>query len=290
MTAIPNDFRCNRFIEKCILDICMKNNITCVPFSYNWVFLLSKKKAQKIISRHVYGYDLGLNPSSAHLIAKDKYASYTVLTNARIPAVKHILFVSSYYNTETIDSPLKSAVKNAESMIKNDARVVIKRNDGSSGRDVFLAKTKDEAMKCIYHLARNNRAIVLSPYIAITAEYRCVMLDDTCVMVFEKKRRSDEWRHNLAHGAVPSFEINESLKKILYFLASRACTSLGLRFCMVDIISSKNKISEYDIYHDELYYAILEVNSSVMLEHIARFGKEKEVKDIYEKAVLCLFE
>lgn len=247
-------YRLHRRFEDILADACKHHDVVCQPLSDHWVFELQKGAARWLI----YGYDLGLNTSATHHICKDKVATYSVLHHHNIPAVEHTLFMA-------YDDMLP--------YLEQHGTVVVKRNDGSGGKDVFCIKTADALKECVEQLFNCSRAVALSPYYAVSKEYRVIMLADNPLLVFSKTPAEGEWKHNLASGAKPQLDSDAAV----IALARQAATAVKLAFGVVDIVATPS-------------LKVLEINSSVMLEHFMRHGFIEEGKKVYEQAMLMLVQ
>jgi glutathione synthase/RimK-type ligase-like ATP-grasp enzyme len=165
----------------------------------------------------------------------------------------------------------------------NKGGLVVKDNSGSSGNLVFRAQAQRDLEEAVFKVFRHSSSLALSPFEQIDKEYRIIMLDGEQRLVYEKVRdmESEEWRHNLGKGAYAKLETDPAITSELTELAKRATGILNLRFASVDIIINA-----------EGERKIMEVNSGVMMEHLANQGGEEYeiVKKIYRNAILKMFE
>ena len=233
-----------------------------------------KKNNKKI---YLKGQDFGLNSSLSYKLSQNKALAYEILHRNNIAAVPHY----EIYNPETYEifgNQKKRNKSRIEMIIKKEKfPLVIKPSKGSSGKGVAVVEGKREISKISKELFIRNDEVVLSPFRVINHEYRVIVLDKKVELIFDKVRGSKkEFRHNLCLGAKPEIiaKTDKSYKK-LESLAKRAAKILDLKFASVDIIETEEKSLE-----------VLEVNSTVSMEHFARVSKENYAiaQNIYEKA------
>ena len=70
-----------------------ENGISITALSDDWIFVLERGAIRHV----VFGYDLGLNPSTAHRIANDKAATFEILASEKVPALPHVVFMHPRY-------------------------------------------------------------------------------------------------------------------------------------------------------------------------------------------------
>ena len=150
--------------------------------SLGWIATLSSSAKR----HHVFGYDLGLNSSSALRIANDKAATATLLQDAGLAAVPHRLFV----HPELF--PYVDVEGNWGDMLKAfhdfGEEVVVKDNEGTGGRHVYRATSLADLETAVTRTFEKCRALTLSPLRSITRETRVVMLDNIVFFAYAKER------------------------------------------------------------------------------------------------------
>jgi len=258
------DYRLHRQFETFFPMLCKKHGITCTPLSHHWMYALKKGNVQKV----VFGYDLGLNSSSTHHVCKDKYGTYEFLHYHAMSVVDHTLFLPPEFRV---------AGNELEEMRKCTFPLVVKKNDGTGGNDVHKVDSYEELLPIVEKYFAANTAVCLCPFLDISHEYRVIVLNGTVELAFEKARGQD-WRHNLKFGG-KSLDIHPNILSKLSPLALKVSNVLNLKFGAVDIIEVKGE------------YTVLEVNSSIMLEHFIAENEENKKKaiEVYEKALQVLF-
>jgi len=261
-----------------LYEICQEEDIEIRSFSDFW----GHKLYRKGLSCFIVGYQFPLNLASSKEIAQDKVLTYQMLEASHIPAVPHYFIPSSpYMDPDAIPAPEFPA-----ELLKRDGVMVLKDNYGTGGVEVFRVYSLAEYEDTLSRIHVRSRAAALCPYVDIQEEYRVVMLDHEPQLIFRKERQKvlnengeevlANWRHNLGQGAVPVVVEEENLRQQLAALAQKVTETLHLRFCSVDLVSSKEGLQ------------VLEVNGGVMMENFAGTNPAyyKMAKEIYRKAIL----
>jgi glutathione synthase/RimK-type ligase-like ATP-grasp enzyme len=135
---------------------------------------------------HVYGWDFGVNSSTAVLICRNKAACSAVLRENRIPCLPHLAF----YRPDREDFGFEhqaSWSKMVEYLNSHPQGVVCKPNDLSRGVSVRRVSSVAELEKAVYDTFRYSRELCLSPFVSIDAEYRVVLLNGYCRLMYVKR-------------------------------------------------------------------------------------------------------
>jgi glutathione synthase/RimK-type ligase-like ATP-grasp enzyme len=120
-----------------------------------------------------------------------------------------------------------------------------------------------------------SAGLVISPYVVIEDEVRVVLLDDVPLVVYSKQRGSD-WRHNLDAGAKPVLMQDGDLRAACAKLALDAANAIGITFASIDLV------------HVDGVWRVLEINSGVMMETLAKLHPEL-VQATYDAALDRVF-
>ena len=236
-----------------------------------WVARLRRAETTKYLT----GYTFPVNDAAAANIANDKVASFAVLDDYGLPAVRHDLFrFKAISESDWVDAVISDI----------GLPVVLKPYSDSGGIDVERATTQHELTAILTSLSTRHRALALSPYLNIQHEHRIVMLDDHALLAYQKVRQPInhagelEWRHNLRLGAQAETIVLETVAPMVT-LARQTMRALGLRFASVDIIEVANLI------------IVLEVNSAVTLENFSQQKPEffMHASPIYSDAIQLCF-
>ncbi|MBP3284213.1 MAG: hypothetical protein J6M02_01795 [Clostridia bacterium] len=287
---------------KILKEICRELQIEMQSFSDDWAFRLEKDG--KV--RYIYGYRFGLDHGSVQQLCTDKSITSDLLAFYGIPHVKHFFFM----NVEDYE-------KSAEGLLEKFEKVVCKANEGTGGNQVFLAETKEEMRSAAREIFEKGSTLAISPYIEIEKEYRAIVLDGEIKLIYSKERpfvvgdgfhtvaelserdgvkladlalqnqvpKKNEkilvnWKHNLGQGAIPVIEKEEREIARVSRLVKNVLQKVGIRFASIDVIK----------YNEN--YAVLEINSGVMMEHFSKVSRENYeiAKEIYKEAMMKLFD
>jgi glutathione synthase/RimK-type ligase-like ATP-grasp enzyme len=296
-----------------------QNGISLTAMADDWVFVLERGAVRHI----VVGYDLGLNPSTAHRVANDKAATSNVLAASGVPALPHIVFLHPRYAEHlSYDGNWPKMLSTFEQW-RRDA--VVKPNEGTGGLQVMRVRTNFALELAVQSILGSERSVAMSPFVEIGREIRVFVLNGDALLAYEKQvltvtgdgtstvarlmtgqvsadtaatvlgdqgdMRVDfsrvpaageevklHWKHNLGQGARPRLlALAENQDAVA--LAVKAAACIGLRFGTVDIIETNGKPT------------VLEINSGVMMESIARqqANGEELLDSIYGAALRQIF-
>lgn len=152
--------------------------------SHDWIAVLKKGERRHL----AFGYDLGVNSSTAAKVANDKSATFQVLERAGIPAVEHRVFLHPRFLRFLPVEGNWGGLIAALADFRGDA--VIKDNEGTGGMEIARVRSEAELELGVQRLFNTSRALALSPFLKIASETRFVLLDGTCVLAYGKERAS----------------------------------------------------------------------------------------------------
>ncbi len=301
---MPNEFNCEYLLF--FTKLAKENGCQIKSLCNNYVFEIFDTKTNKKF--FIINNCMPLNDGSAKYICFDKVALSEVLTSNNIANIEHTLIKN------LTDKNYQNNVNLINFFLKNNQKIVIKDNNGSSGLDVYVASTKSEAKRYFKRIYKKGKDVAICPFVDFKEEYRCIMLDGKCEICFKKIRpfvvgdgvktvkqlilqkypkemlknskiphklvlKKNEklwvgWKHNLSCGATPQIVLEKELKLKLQKIAKQCTSLLRIRFCSVDIV------------FDGENYKVLEINSIVNAKKFASFSKENKqiVEKMYDKA------
>jgi ribosomal protein S6--L-glutamate ligase len=137
----------------------------------------------------------------------------------------------------------------------NGKPVIIKLLEGTHGEGVILSESTQNALATIETLNAAGVKFLLQEYIeeAKGADVRAIVVDGVVVAAMKRQCKIGDFRSNLHRGGTSeTIAISSEEEKI----AIKAAKALGLGFCGVDILQSKNGP------------LVLEINSTPGLEGI----------------------
>jgi glutathione synthase/RimK-type ligase-like ATP-grasp enzyme len=159
-----------------------RHAITVDVRSDGWLIVM-----QKGVRRHlVFGYDVGLNSAVARGVANDKAATAEILAHSGVSCVPHTLFLNPRLHAHMAPDGSWSAM--LQLLGQHPAGVVVKPNEGTSGRSVFLASCRPQLELAVQDIFTAHASLAISPYLAIEDEVRVVVLDDVPLVVYRKNR------------------------------------------------------------------------------------------------------
>jgi len=224
--------------------------------------------------RHfAFGYDIGLNSAIAHRLANDKSAASEVLALAGLPCIAHRLFLNPKLGAHVVGVAWREAMLGL--LHDNPQGVVVKPNEGTSGRSVFKVKTETELDDAAGEVFSMSTGLVISPYVEIEDEVRVILLDDVPRIVYSKQRGPD-WRHNLDAGARSVLMDEGDTRAACVDLAIDAAHAIGIAFASIDLVRVDGS------------WRVLEINSGVMMEALAKLHPEL-VQATYDAALDRVF-
>jgi glutathione synthase/RimK-type ligase-like ATP-grasp enzyme len=223
--------------------------------------------------RFAFGYDIGLNSAIAHRLANDKSATAEALSLARVPCIPHRLFLNPKLGSNVVDAAWREAMLGL--LHDNPQGVVVKPNEGTSGRSVFKVTSEAELDHAAGEVFSMSTGLVISPYVEIEDEVRVILLDDVPRIVYSKQRGAD-WRHNLDAGAKPVLLEDGEVHTACVRLAIDAADAIGITFASIDVVRVDGD------------WRVLEINSGVMMEALAKLHPEL-VQATYDAALDRVF-
>jgi glutathione synthase/RimK-type ligase-like ATP-grasp enzyme len=258
-----------RIFVQAIRRYCATHGITVDVRSGGWLIAMRRGG-----TRHfAFGYDIGLNSAIAHRLANDKSATAETLTLEGVPCIPHRLFLNPKLGEKVVGPTWRETM--LVLLHDHPEGVVVKPNEGTSGRSVFKVTTEAELDHAIVEAFSMSAGLVISPYVAIEDEVRVVLLDDVPLVVYSKQRGRD-WRHNLDAGAKPVLLEHGDIRAACVKLAIEAARAIGIVFASIDMVRVDRE------------WRVLEINSGVMMEALAKLYPEL-VQAAYDAALNRVF-
>lgn len=258
-----------RIFVQAIRRYCARHDIAVDSRAGGW--LIAMRRGDK--RRFAFGYDIGLNSAIAHRLANDKSATAETLTLADVPCIPHHLFLNPKLGVHVAGPGWRETM--LALLAQNPQGVVVKPNEGTSGRSAFKVTTEAELDHAAREVFSMSTGLVISPYVAIEEEVRVVLLDDVPLVVYSKQRGSD-WRHNLDAGAKPVLLADGEVRAACAQLAIDAANAVGIRFASIDVVRVDGE------------WRVLEINSGVMMEALAKLHPDL-VQATYDAALDRVF-
>jgi glutathione synthase/RimK-type ligase-like ATP-grasp enzyme len=258
-----------RIFVQAIRRYCAAHDIAVEIRSGGWLIAMNRGD-----ERHfAFGYDIGLNSAIAHRLANDKSATAEALSLQGVPCIPHHLFLNPKLGRNVVGAAWREAM--LVLLRDHPQGVVVKPNEGTSGRSVFKVTTEAELDHAAAEVFSMSTGLVISPYVAIENEVRVVLLDEVPRVVYSKQRGSD-WRHNLDAGAKPVLMEDGEVRTACVRIAVDAARAIGITFASIDVVRVDGA------------WKALEINSGVMMEALAKLHPEL-VQATYDAALDRVF-
>ena len=300
----------NSTLDKIFKEICKEENILIESFCDSYCLRLSKNGK----SSFIYDNVMENNPSSLYKILKDKAAVFEILSKHGVPCVEHFYMFSNNGINNSLSNTLNEQLKRYK-------RLVIKHNEGMSGKYVFYIDNSDDLITKSRTILNKFNSLSVSPFYNFSHEYRVVVLNEEVKLVFDKVRpfiigdgkntiqnlaaikygkdiklsknvnphliaKTSEkvtlsWKHNLNFGASPEIITDKKILSKLSKIALDASKILNIKFACIDIA---------EIDNSEL--KILEINGAVSMGKFASISEKNYLlaKAIYKQAILENFK
>jgi glutathione synthase/RimK-type ligase-like ATP-grasp enzyme len=312
---------------KIIKEICREEKIGLTSFD-DWAFCLRKDNRHNFI----YGYQFGLDNAAVAAILKDKSAASEMMTAAGIAHVPHWCVMSpAHPEFCSLDSGwlfLEEIFKKYHDLVLKDnqgtgGRLVFRvrnRQEMEKACHEIFSTASSLAVSPYVPIEKEYRVVVLNgqmelafskirPHITgdgvstirelLVAAVRSASSSQLAELfgstrettLFGEGQNADtvletgeelvlEWKHNLGQGAsallVTDPEITEQLRPLVMGIVEL----FDLHFASVDVVKTPEG------------FKILEINSGVMMENLARTDDTcyQLAKETYRKAIRCMLE
>jgi len=299
------EFNSARVMVAVIREVCAARGIELTGFSNDWFFHLRHGAR----TTYVFGYDFGLNSATAKIICKDKSATSDLLAFHGLPHVEHRIFhgpqltgyvplagnwhpMLEYFERcgrDVVCKPnegsggrgvlrartpaeLEAAVVHIfernrslclspfETILGGEIRVTVLRGEVQfayrKDRPALVGDGRSTVRELVLQRLQSSVNFAadvtgLAQAVKTEADYARVPADGEEVLL--------NWRHNLAQGSVAMIlDTHDPEAREVCALAQRAVQALEVQVASVDIV------------HTPAGPKILEVNSGIMMESLAR--------------------
>ncbi|UPK35400.1 RimK-like protein [Bradyrhizobium sp. 186] len=300
-----------RIFVQAIQHYCSRHGIAVDLRSGGWLVAMRRGA-----TRHfAFGYDIGLNSAIAHRLANDKSATAEALALERVPCIPHHLFLNPSMGVHVAGAGWHEAM--LDLLAQNPQGVVVKPNEGTSGRSVFKVTRRDELDRAVGEVFSSSLGLVIAPYVEIEEEVRVILLDGKPMMVYRKERPTVvgdgvHTLHELAatagHGRqVREFDAHEANaivpKGERRILNWRHNLDAGARPVLVEDDETREACAKLatdaasaigivftsiDVVRVDGTWRVLEINSGVMMEALGKLYPEL-VQATYDAALDRVF-
>ncbi|MFN6536697.1 MAG: RimK family alpha-L-glutamate ligase [Nostoc sp. EkiNYC01] len=266
-----------------LLQACENLNI-----SYEIIYPAENLIKVKFNNKHHYfcNYSTPLINQAVAKIVKDKEYTYHIL-NKKIKLPRTMGFLSPLCDTKykmylkfpTIEDIILEIKENFETP------VIVKRNSGSSGHNVFLCQNQDEienALKEIFNLnSKYDYVAIAQELIPIKSEYRAVFLNKELVLLYEKDITNANFTGNLSplhwDGAKAKYISDSKILSEIDNFARPIFEELDLDYGGLDIVLDKDN-----------QYWLIEINSHPNFTIFTRDNGKEHALKVFEKILISL--
>lgn len=313
-----------RILVKVLQELSVEIGFEVQFLSESWITVI--KKGSSI--HYIYGYEWGLNSSTAQLIAKDKEAAYEILSQNHINAIEHKLFFNYGLQAKYMGQKgcWNEIMKYAQEHKSDDKyTIVCKPNKGTGGNDVNRISDQWELESTIQKMFSKYRDLCLCPFYKIENEYRGIFLDGETLLLYRKERPyvvgngKDTLAELVIHkykkqGLSYLIDLNEELEQVVpqnekKFISWKHNLGNGAKGIIVEDEKLRKELAEFmkrvadalgirfasiDIAVVSGVCYVMEVNSGIMIENFAvqepdaGYDYYEITKNIYRKAVKTL--
>ncbi|MBW4424847.1 MAG: ATP-grasp domain-containing protein [Nostoc desertorum CM1-VF14] len=227
-----------------------------------------------------------INQSVAQIIKDKEYTYHILKQKVKLPQTVGFLspFCDLQYKIYLKFPSFQDIVLEVKD--KFEIPVILKKNSGSGGCNVFLCHNIDEieaALKEIFNI--NNRkydyVAIAQEYIHIKSEYRAVFLNKQLVLLYEKDITDAKFAGNLSplhwDGAKAKYINDPQILLEIANFAKPIFEELDLDYGGLDIVLDRDN-----------QYWLIEVNSSPNYTIFTRDNGEEPVLKVFEKMLISL--
>ncbi|MDZ8260082.1 ATP-grasp domain-containing protein [Nostoc sp. ChiQUE01b] len=227
-----------------------------------------------------------INQAVAYLI-KDKEYTYHVLKK-KIKLPRTVGFLSPFCDIEYKIYLKFSTIQDIVLEIKEnfETPVIVKRNSGASGHNVFLCHNQHEietALKEIFNInfKKYDYVALAQEFIHIKSEYRAVFLNKELVLTYEKDISNATFTGNLSplhwNGAKAKYINDPQILSEIANFAKPVFEELDLDYGGLDIVLDRDN-----------QYWLIEINCHPQFSIFTRDNGEEPVLKIFEKMLISL--
>ncbi|PZO37303.1 MAG: alpha-L-glutamate ligase [Pseudanabaena frigida] len=264
---------------KMLLEACKKLSIACEILHPN------QNLVKVIIGDREYyftNYSTPLTPQSVAEIFKDKQYFYQVFQDV-VKMPRTLSFISPYCDEKykeylqfsSIDEIIIEIEKNFE------LPIILKRNRGSGGSNVFRCHDPQQMRKALEHIFNINSKsydyiALAQESINIVKEYRCVCLNGEQVIVYDKDFSQAEFTGNLSplhwEGAIAKQVSDREVINAIAEFIKPIFQKMAIAYVGLDVALD-----------DRENYWLIEANSHPNFDIFIRDNGEEEIVNLFQR-------
>lgn len=267
-----------------IKQACDKIGIKCQPVTKDGVVMLLELKNG---FHYTYNFSLGLITNSQSKICHDKAYQYEIFEGT-LPLPKTKTFVDPDNIRFKEFATNSSRTEIAKIIMKNlSFPIILKKNRGSEGINIFLANNEteiDRAISKIFNFSSANydHVLLAQQYIKPQAEYRVIIFQGKIELVYEKLR-SKQGTSNLSPLHSPGSKAvkisDQNLIEKMQKIVSELYKAFPINYAGLDIIMDDG---------GKLW--LIEINSDPSYSFFIRDNGEETIINLFSKMFSDLAE
>ncbi|MEH1779386.1 MAG: YheC/YheD family protein [Nostoc sp.] len=243
----------------------------------------------KLNNQHHYfcNYSTPIINQAVAQIIKDKEYTYHIL-NKKVKLPRTVGFLSPFCDLQYKIYLKFPSFQDIILEIKEnfETPVIVKRNSGSSGHNVFLCQNTDEvetALQEIFNIndKKYDYVAIAQEFINIKSEYRAVFLNKELVLLYEKDITDAKFIGNLSplhwDGAKAKYINDQQILSEIADFARPIFEELDIDYGGLDIVLDRDN-----------QYWLIEINSHPNYTIFTRDNGEEPVLRIFEKMLISL--
>jgi len=224
--------------------------------------------------------NLGLISSTKAHLCLDKAYQYEILSDVvNLPETTSYLDPHSKYSEFT---KLKSHQEIKKDIINNNSfPIIVKKNTGTEGENVFLCHNEKELTKAINNIFNLNSSLydhvlLVQEYINIKNEYRAIFYKHQLELLYKKDNHQAEFIGNLSplhfEGAKAIEISDQNLQEKITKFVTPIFTKLDLIYGGFDIAEDQNG-----------QFYLIEINSVPGYAHYLENNREEKLLTLFKK-------
>lgn len=242
--------------------------------------ILIKKNNKKY---YFHGNHTPLNDSMVTRLSQDKEFHYRIL-NKHIKMPLTFGYLDPNVHKKYAEYKMFNSIDHIVGEILNNFTfpMIIKRNKGSEGQNVFLVKNENKLVSSLKKIYKKNYSYdylaIAQEYIKPRSEYRVVVLNSKIELMYKKDTTDAKRKTNLSplhwEGSKTVKILNEEFIEKMQSFLNPIFDVINLKFGGIDVIEDEN---------GKLW--LIEINSSPGFHYYVKDNGEEDVVELYGKMI-----
>lgn len=256
----------------------------CKELNINYEILHPSQNLMRIkLDKYYYfvNYCPPFNSQAVAHIFKDKAYTYQLLHH-QIKTPQTVSFLSPFCEEKYKEYLQFQNIEEITHQIINKFQlpVIVKRNQGSTGNNVFVCHSQDEvksSLETIFDFNHKNYDYIAlaQEYVEIKNEYRAVIFNNKLILLYEKDKSNAKFAGNLSplhwEGSEAKYINNATLIKAIEDFIQPIFQEIEVKYAGLDIAIDKNG-----------EFWLIEINSHPNYEIFVRDNGEEIIINIFK--------